>query len=64
MASLKEWLVDVEETKYTHKSHPNANLSTTDPHLGLNLGRHSGKPATSRLSYDTAIPECMSEMIC
>jgi hypothetical protein len=43
--------------KYSEKTCPNATLSTTNPTWpdpGLSPGRHSGKPATNRLSYGAA----------
>jgi hypothetical protein len=42
--------------KYAENTCPSATLSTTNPTWldpGLNLGRHSGKPATNHLSYGT-----------
>jgi hypothetical protein len=45
--------------KYSEKTCPSATLSTTNPtwpDLGLNPGRRGGKPATKRLSYETATP--------
>jgi hypothetical protein len=44
--------------KYLEKTWPSATLSTTNPTWpdpGLNPGRHSGKPATNRLSYGAAM---------
>jgi hypothetical protein len=44
--------------KYSEKTCPSATLSTkntTWPDPGSNQGRHDGKPATNRLSYDTAL---------
>jgi hypothetical protein len=46
-----------EKPKCSEKTCPSATLSTTNPtwpHLGSNLGRRGGKPATNRLSYGTA----------
>jgi hypothetical protein len=43
--------------KYSEKTCPSSTLSTTNPtwsDLGWNPGRRGGKPATNRLSYDTA----------
>jgi hypothetical protein len=43
--------------KYLEKTYLSATLSTTNPtlpDLGSNPGRRGGKPATNRLSYDTA----------
>jgi hypothetical protein len=45
------------ELKYMEKTSPSTNLSTTIPtwpDLGSNLGHHSEKPATNRLSYGMA----------
>jgi hypothetical protein len=45
--------------KYSEKTGPSATLSITNPtwsDLGSNPGRRRGKPATNRLSYDTASP--------
>jgi hypothetical protein len=44
--------------KYLEKTYSSATLSTTNPtllDLGSNLGRHSGKTATKRLSYGTTL---------
>jgi hypothetical protein len=46
------------KSAYSEKPCPNASLSTTNPtwlDSGSNPGRRGGKPATNRLSYDTAI---------
>jgi hypothetical protein len=43
---------------YSEKTCPSAILSITDPtrpDLGLNPRHRGGKPATSHLSYDTAL---------
>jgi hypothetical protein len=43
--------------KYSEKTYPSATLPTTNPtwpDLGSNPGPQGGKPATNRLSYDTA----------
>jgi hypothetical protein len=44
--------------KYSDETCPNATLSTTNPHLGLNPDRRGRKPATNRLSYDTVFNPC------
>jgi hypothetical protein len=44
--------------KYSEKTYSSANLFTTNatrPDLGSNPGRRGGKPATNRLSCDTAL---------
>jgi hypothetical protein len=44
--------------KYSEKTRPSATFSTTNPTWpdpGSNPGRRGGKPATNRLSYDTAL---------
>jgi hypothetical protein len=46
-----------EKLKYSEKTCPSANLSTTNPtwhNLGSNPGRCGGKPATNRQRYGTA----------
>jgi hypothetical protein len=46
------------ETEVLVKTCTNATLSTTNPtwpDLGAKAGRRSGKPATNRLSYGTAL---------
>jgi hypothetical protein len=52
--------------KYWEKTCPSATLSTTNPtwpDLGSNPGRRGGKPATNRLSYDTARLPAFDKMV-
>jgi hypothetical protein len=51
-----EWELE-GELKYSEKTCPIANFSTTKPmwpDLGSNPGRRGGKPATNRFSYGAA----------
>jgi hypothetical protein len=55
----RNWLNKSQQgkRKYSEKTCPSATLPTTNPtwpYPDSNTGRHGGKPATNRLSYDTA----------